>query len=140
MTSPYAEAPFKAQPFLAHYPPGVSWDAPFEIISAPALFERSVATFADRPCLDFLDKKYSYAEVGDLVARAARGFQEIGVGKGTRVGLFLPNCPYSVICFWAILRAGGIVVNYNPLYVEHEIAHQIVDSGTEIMVTLDLNA
>ncbi len=64
--------------------------------------------------------------------------QDLGVGKGVRVGLCLPNTPYSVIMFFATLRAGGIVVNYNPLYVERELRHQIVDSGTTIMVVPDL--
>jgi long-chain acyl-CoA synthetase len=60
------------------------------------------------------------------------------VAKGTRVGLCLPNTPYAVICYFAILKAGGTVVNFNPLYVEREIRHQIDDSGTTIMVTLDI--
>ena len=55
-----------------------------------------------------------------------------------RVGLFLPNCPYYVICFFAVLKAGGTVVNYNPLYADREIARQIEDSRTSIMVTLNI--
>ena len=70
--------------------------------------------------------------------RAAQGFQQIGVVKGTKVGLLLPNTPYFVICYYAILKAGGTVVNYNPLYVAREIEEQIEDSETDIMVTLDL--
>ena len=69
---------------------------------------------------------------------AAKGFQALGVGKGARVGLFLPNCPYYVICFFAVLKAGGTVVNYNPLYADREIARQIEDSRTTIMVTLNI--
>ena len=57
-----------------------------------------------------------------------------------RVGLFLPNCPYYVICFFAVLKAGGTVVNFNPLYAEREIARQIEDSNTSIMVTLNIKA
>ena len=59
-----------------------------------------------------------------------------GVEKGTRVGLFLPNCPYSVIMYYAILRIGGVVVNYSPLCVERELAHQVEDSGTRFMFGL----
>ncbi|PWC41726.1 long-chain fatty acid--CoA ligase [Azospirillum sp. TSO22-1] len=102
-----------------------------------SLLDEAVARFADRPCLDFLGTSYSYAEVGRLVDRVARGLQAIGVGKGTRVGLCLPNTPYSVIGYYGILKAGGIVVNYNPLYVERELRHQIEDSGTTVMLTLD---
>jgi len=103
-----------------------------------SLIDDSAARFSDRPCINFLGKSYDYAEISDLVNRAAQGFQQIGVEKGTRVGLCLPNSPYFVICYYAILKAGGTVVNFNPLYVKREIEHQIEDSGTEIMVTLDL--
>ena len=103
-----------------------------------SLLDHSAARFCDRPCINFLGKTYSYSEIIDLVNRAAQGFQQIGVEKGTRVGLCLPNSPYFVICYYAILKAGGIVVNFNPLYVSREIEQQIEDSGTEIMVTLDL--
>lgn len=103
-----------------------------------SLLDSSTARFSDRPCLSFLGKSYTYGEISDLVNRAAEGFQQAGVIKGSRVGLLLPNTPYFVICYYAILKAGGTVVNYNPLYVGREIEHQIEDSETDIMVTLDL--
>jgi len=101
-------------------------------------FDKAVERFAERPCVDFLDKKYTYGEIGQLVDRAAKGFQQLGVKKGTKVGLCLPNSPYFVICYYAILKVGGTVVNFNPLYAERELAYQIDDSKTDIMVTLDL--
>jgi Acyl-CoA synthetases (AMP-forming)/AMP-acid ligases II len=103
-----------------------------------AILDRAVEAFPHRPALDFLGRHTSYGELGRLVAQAACGFQQLGVKKGTRVGLCLPNTPYYVICYYAVLRLGGIVVNYNPLYVERELCHQIEDSGTTIMVTLDI--
>jgi len=103
-----------------------------------SLMDEAVARFPERRCLDFLGKTYRYDEVGDLVNRAAVGFQLLGVRKGVKVGLFLPNTPFYVICYYAILKAGGTVVNFNPLYVEREVVRQIEDSRTEIMVTLDL--
>lgn len=105
-----------------------------------ALLDDAVARWPDRPCVDFLGAKWTYAEIGDQVERAAAGFRRLGVVAGTRVGLCLPNTPYSVICYFAVLKAGGIVVNYNPLYVERELVHQVKDSGTSIMVTMDLEA
>ena len=124
----------------AHGGPGAvaGWDIYTGTDPLHALLETSAARFSDRPCLSFLGKSYSYAEVIDLVNRAAQGFQQAGVVKGSRVGLLLPNTPYFVICYYAILKAGGTVVNYNPLYVGREIEHQIEDSKTDIMVTLDL--
>src|SRR3546814_8189650 len=90
--------------------------------------------------MDVLGKRVRDEEVVSLVAKVARGFRAIGVGKGVRVGLLLPNCPYYVICFFAILRAGGTVVNFNPLCAERELDRQIRDSGTRIMVTLNLKS
>ena len=103
-----------------------------------ALLDDAAARFGDRPCIDFMGRGYDYADIADQVARAAAGLQNLGVGPGVKVGLCLPNTPFSVICYYAILKAGGVVVNYNPLYVGRELAHQIEDSGTDIMVTIDL--
>ena len=126
--------------WLKSYPEGVDWNA--EIPERPlyALIDDAVSRFGERPAIDFLDRKYSYRELGELVARAARGFQDIGVGKGVKVGLFLPNCPQFITAYYGILKAGGTVVNYSPLYVEDELLHQIEDSHTDIMVTLNLTA
>ena len=106
--------------------------------SLPELLAASVAQWPNRPCVDFLGAKWTYAQIGDLVDRAAAGFRRLGVVRGTRVGLCLPNTPYSVICYFAVMKAGGTVVNYNPLYVDRELQFQVKDSGTEIMVTMDL--
>ncbi|AWK86407.1 long-chain-fatty-acid--CoA ligase [Azospirillum thermophilum] len=125
-------------PWLSSYPSKVAWDMTIPAASMTSLLDQAVATYPDRTCVSFLGKRSSYREIGQLVDRAAKGFQALGVGKGVRVGLFLPNTPYYVICFFAILKAGGTVVNFNPLYAERELAHQIEDSGVSMMVTLDL--
>ena len=104
------------------------------------ILTNTVARFGARPAMDFLGRRWSYAELGRLVDRAARGLQDIGVGPGVAVGLCLPNTPYYPIFYYATLRAGGTVVNFNPLHVERELAQQIADSGTRIMVVLDLEA
>jgi long-chain acyl-CoA synthetase len=104
----------------------------------PNLLRDSASRYGASPAIDFLGRQWTYAQLDALVNRATKGLQLIGVTRGTRVGLCLPNTPYAVIFFFATLRAGGVVVNYNPLYVEREIAHTIKDSGTEIMVTMDL--
>ncbi len=127
------------RPWEKSYPEGVSWDAEIPVRPLSALLDEAVAKWPDNPCLEFLGRRYSYAEVGELVAKAAKGFQGLGVTKGVKVGLFLPNTPYYVICYHAILKAGGTVVNFNPLYAERGIARQIQDSDTRIMVTMNLN-
>jgi long-chain acyl-CoA synthetase len=104
------------------------------------LLDVTARDFPNHAAIDFLGRTWTYGALDRAVNQAARGLQDLGAKPGTRVGLCLPNTPYSVIFFFAILRAGGIVVNYNPLYVERELAHQVADSGTEIMVTIDLAA
>ncbi len=127
-------------PWLSKYPNHVRWDA--EIPERPlyALLDDSVAKFPTNESMDFLGKTYSYSELGDMVTHAAAGFQELGVGKGVKVGLFLPNCPQFIVSYFGILKAGGTVVNYSPLYSEEELLHQIEDSETDVMVTLSLEA
>jgi long-chain acyl-CoA synthetase len=124
--------------WLAHYPEGVDWHADIPVGTVQGMLERSVARFPEHICLDFKGRLYTYREIGEKVRRFARGLQEMGVKKGGHVGLFMPNCPQFVISYFAILTAGGTVVNYNPLYSANELAHQIEDSRTEIMVTLNL--
>jgi long-chain acyl-CoA synthetase len=140
--APEAPAPSAArvpQPWERSYPGGLEWAVEIPARPVSAILDEAVTAWPERPCLEFLGKRYTYAEVGDLVAKAAKGFQELGVTKGVRVGLFLPNSAYYVICYHAVLKAGGTVVNFNPLYADREIARQIRDSGTRIMVTMNLN-
>ena len=111
---------------------------PIEALPVPVLLERSVARFPARPALAFMGRRWSYAALGAWVARAARGLQDLGVRRGDRVGLCLPNTPYSVVFYYAALRAGAIVVNVNPLYVAHELRQQIADAGITVMVVPDL--
>jgi long-chain acyl-CoA synthetase len=128
------------RPWLKAYPPRV--DPTIEVVPQPldVLLDQAVSAYPDHRCMDFLGKSWTYQEVGALVGRAARGLQALGVGRGTRVGLMLPNCPYFVVAYFAVLKAGGTVVNFNPLYAPRELEHQIQDSGTQIVITLDLQA
>jgi len=132
----HAAAP---HPWEKSYPEGLAWDMTIPVTPVSAILDTAVTAWPDSPCLEFLGKRYSYAEIGELVAKAAKGFQALGVSKGMPVGLFLPKSAYYVICYYAILKAGGTVVNFNPLYAEPEIARQIEDSGARIMVTMNLN-
>jgi long-chain acyl-CoA synthetase len=125
-------------PWIMSYPADVVWDTRFKAESLGAVLERSVDRYGGKTCTNFLGRKTSYAEIGALVDRAAKGLQSLGVGKGTKVGLLLPNCPAFVIFYFGILKTGATVVNCNPLYTTQELDHQIADSETEILVTLDL--
>ena len=122
------------------YPEGVKWEIEIEKKPVFALLDEAVKKWPDNYVIDFMDKRMTYTDLNDQVDRAAKGFQQLGVKKGVHVGLYLPNTPHYIICFFAILKAGGTVVNYSPLDAERELLHKIEDSETDIMVTLDLNA
>lgn len=125
-------------PWLNNYAEGVKWDCSLPKRSLIDVFEESVVRFPNHICLDFMDKKFTYSEIAKQVNQFAEGLQSNGIKKGDRIGIFLPNCPYYIVSFFAILKIGGIVVNFNPLYAERELLHQINDSGVKIMITLDL--
>ncbi len=120
------------------YPEELNWDTEFSARSLTALFDDAVAEFADHYCINFRGRRYRYREIADLVDRAAKGFQDMGVQKGIKVGLMLPNSPYAIVCFYAVLKAGGTVVNVNPLYAEAGIVRLVTDSNACILVTLNV--
>ncbi|MDH3235121.1 MAG: long-chain fatty acid--CoA ligase [Alphaproteobacteria bacterium] len=128
----------KKHPWIKSYPADLKWDTEIPERRLYALMDHAVERFPKNEAVDFLGKTMTYADIGDHVDRMAKGLQEMGVRAGVKVGLFLPNTPYGVIGFFAILKAGGTVVNYNPLYAERELLYQIDNSETDYLVTLDL--
>jgi len=132
------EASGSERPWLSTYPQDVAWDAPLRPALVGDLLDQAVKAYGARPCTYFMGKRLSFAEIGDLSDRVAKGLHKLGVGEGVKVGLFLPNTPTFVIFYYGVLKAGGTIVNFNPLYSLEEIEFQIRDSGTKIMVTLDL--
>jgi len=136
MSEQTPSAPIHA--WLRQYPPQVDWHAVVRGAPVHTLLEEAARTYPNRPCTNFFGRRTTYGEMARLVDRTAAGLQKLGVGKGTKVGLMLPNTPTFIVYFYATLKAGGTVVNYNPLYTVEELAFQVKDSETEIMVTLDL--
>jgi len=128
------------KPWLEHYPEKPDWNQSFEAKPVFRLLDEPAANWPERRYLYFMGLEMTFGETLALVNRAARGFQAMGIGKGTKVGLFLPNCPQFVVCFYAILRTGATVVNFSPLYSVPELLHQVEDSETDYMITLDLKA
>ena len=110
-------------PWTRSYPAGVRWDAPIPVLPVHQILEEAVQRWPDNPALDFMGRRFSYRELGELADRAARGFQLLGVKPGVHVGLFLPNTPHYVIAFFGVLKAGGTVVNYSPLDAEKVLEH-----------------
>ncbi len=123
-----------------HYNHPCAWDAVFPPLSLPQMFFDSVARKRGAPLLDFMERKYSYDQVAQGVAKVAKGLQQRGIGKGDRVGLFLPNVPHYVAAYYGAMAAGATVVNFSPLYTVDELAHQVEDSGTTVLFTLSATA
>ncbi|HEX9701752.1 MAG TPA: long-chain fatty acid--CoA ligase [Rhodospirillales bacterium] len=136
---PRTAADAEHYPWENAYPAGVAWRVEVEPRPLPALLDDAAAEFPDNVCINFRGKRYAYKEIAKLVNRAAKGFRGLGVQRGINVALLLPNSPYAVICFYAILKAGGTVVNINPLYSKEEIARHVADANACFLVTLDMN-
>ncbi len=139
VTKPVPEAPpLSEHAWLKNYPETIDWHAAIPTGPVPALLERASTAFPNNPAISFLGKVTSYSALQAEVDRVAAGLQAAGVGRGTKVGLFLPNTPTFIVYYFAILKAGGTVVNFNPLYTLEELTFQARDSETELMVTHDL--
>src|SRR3546814_6442751 len=87
----------------------------------------------DAPLIDFYGRKFSYAQVESAAARFCGGLRKMGIGRGDRVALFLPNVPHYIAAYFGILRLGAVVVNLSPLYSVEELQQQIIDSSPRAM-------
>lgn len=116
------------------------WETDYAPLSLPAMFDASAEQHPDAALIDFYGRKYSYSEVAAGVNRVAHGLQKLGIVAGDRVGLFLPNVPHYVAAYYGAMRIGATIVNYSPLYTVEELAHQVEDSGTRILITLSAKA
>ena len=119
-----------------HHP--MPWDTQFPLLTVPQLLERSVQSNPDAPFLHFLGRTYSYRAIHQEARRFAAGLAQAGIAKGDRVGLFLPNVPIYASAYYGAMMAGAVVVNFSPLYTVEELAWQVEDSGTRLLVTVDV--
>jgi len=118
----------------------VKWDQQFPALALHDMFFQSAERMGRAAMVDFMGRKYSYAEMAATVRRVARGLQDKGIGKGDQIGLFLPNVPQYIAAYYGALAAGATVVNFSPLYTVDELAHQVADSGTSILITVSAAA
>ena len=123
---------------IAAYHHPTPLDTRFEAMSLPAMFERTMRANPQAPFLHFLGRTYSYQQIFAYAQRFAVGLQAIGIAKGDRVGLFLPNVPIYAAAYYGAMMAGAVVVNFSPLYSVEELSWQVGDSGTRVLVTLDV--
>jgi long-chain acyl-CoA synthetase len=124
------------KPWLAHYDKGVPSTIDYPKASASFYLDESARKYPDRACTIFKGAVISYKEMNALTDRMAAALVDMGVKKGDRVGIFMPNTPQFVIAYFGILKAGGVVVATNPLYTPHEIEHQANDAGIEVMFVM----
>jgi long-chain acyl-CoA synthetase len=126
------------KPWLTFYERDVPYHIDYPEIPVYQLLEDSARKYPDKRALIFFDVPITYRELIEYVDRFASALKYIGIKKGDRVALMLPNCPQFVIAFYGILKAGGIVVQVNPLYVERELEFLLNDSEAETIITLNL--
>jgi long-chain acyl-CoA synthetase len=132
-------APARLRPWIASYPQNIGWNVP---VDETPVHEQVLTACARTPgavALDFLGGTTTFGELGKKITAFAGALQtRFGVTKGTRVALMLPNTPFYPIAYYGVLRAGGTVVNCNPLYTVPELSHITANAGADILITLDL--
>ena len=130
----------KGKPWVNFYPKGVHDKIDYEETTIVEAFRRTVEKFPKNPALIFMGKVITYKELGELVDRFATAMAEMGVKKGSRVATLLPNIPQMVIAYYGAMAAGAALILNNPLYTDRELEHQLNDSESEYLVSLDLLA
>ncbi|HWU19576.1 MAG TPA: long-chain fatty acid--CoA ligase [Devosia sp.] len=127
------------RPWIASYPEGIAWDVK---IDTRPVHEQVLAACAKNPlatALDFMGGTTSFGELARKITAFAGALQsQFGIKKGSRVAIMLPNTPFYPIAYYGVLRAGGTVVNCNPLYTVKELSHIAANAGADVMITLDL--
>lgn len=124
------------KPWLKFYEAGVPATIDYPDTNMSEVLANTTRKHPDHTATIFKGARLTYGELNELVDKFAAGLQQLGVKKGDRVAVHLPNCPQFPISYYAILRAGGIVVPCNPTYVAREMEHQLSDSGAEVIITL----
>lgn len=135
---PSTQSEEQARPWLQHYPKEVSPSLHYPDQSIVQFLINAANHHPNHPAVHFLGKILTYRELHENAVNLAYGLLSLGIAKGDRVAIMLPNCPQAVAAFYGVLLAGGVVVQTNPLYVERELEHQLADSGAVAVITVDL--
>lgn len=124
--------------WLKHYPEQIPHTLTYESVPIQEFLTRSAKKYADHTAIHFMGKEMKYEELYQSSLKFANYLKTLGITKGDRVAIMLPNCPQGVIAYYGILYAGGVVVQTNPLYTEREAQYQLKDSGAKAIITLDI--
>lgn len=129
---------YQKHPWFTSYEPGVPKQIDYVETPITGFLSESAQRFPDKTALIFQGYTLTFEELEDMVKRFAKALAEMGIKKGDRVAILLPNLIPCVVSYFAVLKIGGIVVMNNPLYTDRELAHQFNDSDSKLLVTLDL--
>jgi long-chain acyl-CoA synthetase len=124
------------RPWQKQYDQGVPFTIDYPPVPLFFFLEEAAKKHPETPCTIFHGAKITYKEMNEISDRLAAGLADLGVKKGDRVGIFMPNTPQFAMAYFGILKAGGVVVATNPLYSPREIEHQANDAGIEIMLVM----
>ncbi|NCU17041.1 long-chain-fatty-acid--CoA ligase [Pallidibacillus pasinlerensis] len=126
------------KPWLQHYPDAIPKTIEIEEKSLQQFLVETAKKYPTKVALHFNGKEMTYQEVYESALKFANYLKSIGIQKGDRVAIMLPNTPQSFISFFGVLLAGGIIVQTNPMYTEREVAYQMKDSGAKAIIALDI--
>lgn len=132
------EIHYEDKPWLASYEKGVEERIQFKEMCITEFLDESVKKFPDRTALIFQGYQITYRQLDEMINRFAAALTDFGIKQGDSVAILLPNLIPCVAAYYAILKIGGIAVMNNPLYSDRELEHQFNDSGSKVLVTLDL--
>jgi len=124
------------RPWQKKYDAGVPQHIDYPRVPLFALLEDTAKKYPESSCTIFKGAKITYREMDELTDRLAAGLASLGIKKGDRVGIFMPNTPQFVMAFFAIIKLGAIAVATNPLYSGREIEHQVNDAGIQVMIVM----
>ncbi len=129
---------YQDKPWLAFYRQGIAEHLDYENKCMPAYLDSSAEKFPDKMALSFQGYEITFARLKEMVDRFAACLAGFGIGKGDAVAILLPNVIPCVVAYYAIMRLGAVTVMNNPLYSDRELEHQFNDSGSKVLITLDL--
>ncbi|WRP08874.1 long-chain-fatty-acid--CoA ligase [Rossellomorea aquimaris] len=126
------------KPWFAEYPAEIPTELDLTEKPLQSYLTEAATLYSSKVAIQFMGKELTYTELHESALKFAHYLKTLGIKKDDRVAIMLPNTPQSVIAYYGILYAGGIVVQTNPLYMEREIEYQMKDSGAKVMLTLDI--
>lgn len=123
--------------WLEHYPEWTKPHLDYGDTTLIDVYDQAIEQYSARTALRFFGRGWTYAELDELVRRAAAGLRALGVRRGDHVALVMPNCPQHVVAYWAVLRLGAVVIEHNPLYTAHELRHPFNDHAARVAICWD---